>query len=112
MVNDHHLRIGKTKVDPLTDSPEAGRVLFTKLNEQCRHFPLEDVINATASVLLNVIRQRCETRDAAEKDFNEMFGRLKATLLKHYDGPGGKRRAIFPFHQTIHMPFVSLKDKE
>ena len=110
MADDNHLRIGKNGKDPLTDtSPEAGRVLFDRLNKQCREFPLEAVVNAASNVLLNVIRQRNDTREKAETDFNEMFGRLKSILMQHYDGPSGKRRSIFPFHQTIYPPFVTRK---
>jgi hypothetical protein len=112
MVNDHHLRIGKAKVDPLTESPEAGRVLFERLTAMCKDFPLDAVINAATNLLLNVLRQRNEARDQAERDFDEMFGKVKAVLMQHYDGPTGKRRSIFPFHQTIHAPFVSLKPKD
>ena len=109
MVNDNHMRIGKDKIDPLTGtSAESGKVLFDRLNKQCKDFPLEAVVNAASNVLLNVIRQRNATRDAAEKDFNEMFGRLKGILMAHYDGPGGKRRSVFPFHQTISPPFLDF----
>jgi hypothetical protein len=109
--DDNHLRIGPNGRDPLTDTPEAGRVLFDRLNFACREFPMDAVINAASNVLLNVIRQRNANRDAAEKDFNEMFGKLKAILMAHYTGPGGSRRSVFPFRQTIHPPFVSRKDK-
>jgi hypothetical protein len=109
MVNDNHMRIGKNKIDPLTDtSGESGKVLFDRLNKQCKDFPLEAVVNGSSNVLLNVIRQRNATRDAAEKDFNEMFGRLKAILMEHYNGPDGKRRSVFPFHQTISPPFLDF----
>lgn len=110
-MSDDHLRVGKNGTDPLTDSPEAGRVLFDKINVASRGFPLEAVVNAASNVLLNVLRQRNETRDSAERDFNEMFGRLKSILLAHYDGANGKRKSVFPFHQTIEVPFVSFRDK-
>lgn len=107
MVNDHHLRIGKQKLDPLTDTaPEAGRVLFERFNMACREFPLDAVVNAAGNVLLNVIRQRNATRPAAELDFDDMFGQLKAILMAHYDGASGNRRNVFPFHQVIYPPFV------
>jgi len=59
-----------------------------------------------------VLRQRNATRDLAEQDFNEMFGRLKSILAEHYNGPGGSRRSVFPFKQTIHPPFVSFRPKD
>lgn len=111
MVNDHHLRIGKTKVDPLTDTPEAGRVLFDRLSRQCNEFPLEAVVNAASNVLLNVLRQRNATRNEAETAFNELFGKMKQILMDHYDGPTGKRRSVFPFHQTIYPDFFSNKNR-
>ena len=107
MADDNHLRIGKDKTDPLTDTaPEAGSVLFDRLNKTCKDFPLEAVVNASSNVLLNVIRQRNPTRDQAERDFNDMFGQFKAILMAHYDGAGGKRRNVFPFHQIIYPSLV------
>ena len=106
------LKVGKDKVDPLTmTSGEPGKVLFDRMSKAAVDFPHEAVVNGAGNVLLNVLRQRNETRDKAEKDFNEMFGRLKSILMAHYDGATGRRRSVFPHNQVIHMPFVSLKDK-
>jgi hypothetical protein len=107
-VDDNHLRIGKQNRDPLTDTaPEAGRVLFDRVNAASKEFPHEAVVNAAGNLLLNVIRQRNPTRGQAECDFNEMFGRLKAILMAHYDGPTGNRRSVFPFRQVIEPPYLS-----
>lgn len=111
MVDDHHLRVGKDRVDPLTQSEEAGKVLFDRMNVASRDFPLEAVINAASNVLLNVLRQRNPTRDQAERDFNDMFGKLKAILMEHYNGPNGARRSVFPFHQTISPSLVQNTTK-
>lgn len=112
MSDDNHLRIGKDKIDPLTDTaPEAGHVLFQRLSAACKDFPHEAVVNAAANLLLNVLRQRNESRGLAERDYNDMFGRLKSVLLAHYDGPTGKRRSVFPFHQVIRPDFISFRDK-
>lgn len=107
-MDDHHLRVGN-KADPLTNTPDAGRELFNRFNVQAKGFPLEAVVNAATNVLLNVLRQRNTSRNEAEKDFNEMFGRMKAILLAHYDSVNGNRRSVFPFHQTIEMPFLDFK---
>jgi hypothetical protein len=113
MADDHHLRVGKSGLDPLTDTgPDSGKVLYDRINKLCRDFPLEAVVNASTNVLINVLRQRNQTRAAAERDFNEMFGVLKSVLVAHYNGPNGSRRSVFPFHQTIHPPFVRVKNGE
>lgn len=110
-MDDNHLRVGKQNADPLTDTaPEAGRVLFDRMNKVAKDFPFEAVVNAASNVLLNVMRQRNATRAEAERDFNEMFGRLKSILMAHYDGPTGKRRSVFPFHQNIDMPFLDFRN--
>lgn len=111
MSNDNHLRIGKKGKDPLTETTEAGHQLFQRLNSTSKDFPYEAVVNAAGNLLLNVLRQRNESRDAALKDFDEMFGRLKSILALHYDAVNGKRRSVFPHQQTIHMPTVSLRNK-
>jgi hypothetical protein len=111
-LSEDGLPIGKNGVDPLTaTSNEAGQVLFGRLNRQCREFPHEAVVNAAGNVLLNVIRQRNPSREKAEKDVDEMFGRLKAILMAHYDGTNGSRKNVFPFHQNIDVPFMSFRGK-
>ena len=108
---NNHLRIGKPKLDPLGGVPDSGHELFKRLSRECNEFPMPDVVNACAALLLNTIRQRSKVRAEAEADFNEMFGRMKSLLLSHYDGATGKRRSIFPFHQIIEMPLVHMRPK-
>ena len=109
---DNHLRIGKPKLDPLGDVPDAGHALFTELSKRCSAFPIPAVINGCSALLLNAIRQRNATRNEAEADFNEMFGRMKSMLMSHYDGTSGKRKGIFPFRQVIEPPLIYLNPKK
>ena len=109
-MKDNHLRVGKENVDPLTKTTgEAGRVLFDQLNQQCRNFPYDAVIDAAGNVLLNVIRQRNASRASAERDFDETFGKLKSILMAHYDSVNGRRRSVFPSHQIIQVPPIRFK---
>jgi hypothetical protein len=108
-MDDNHLRIGKDKTDPLTNAPDAGKALFDQLNYASREFPYEAVINAAGNLLLNVLRQRNGSRSEADKDSSEMFGRLKAILMAHYDNATGRRRSVFPFKQVIEMPFMDFR---
>ncbi len=102
-MNDNHLMIGKTKLDPLADVPDAGEDLFRRVSKMCNDYPVAAVINGCSAVMLNAIRQRAKTRQEAEAAFDELHGRMKSLLLAHYDGATGRRRNIFPHHQVIDM---------
>jgi hypothetical protein len=66
-------------------------------------FPADAVINAGANLVINALRQGHAKRETAEKAFDEIFGRLKQTLLDQYDMLG-RKRGIFPFDQVIQIP--------
>src|SRR5947207_1230289 len=90
--------------DPLLKSgPDYQRLLFDRLSKAADGFQGDEVINAAANIIINVLRQTHTTRDAAEKRFDELFGRTKTILLDHYDQLG-RKRGIFPFDQTIVVP--------
>ncbi len=96
--------------DPLKKpyaAPDGGRELFSRLSRTCGGFSHDDVVVAAANLLINALRQRCGSRQKAEVEFNELFGRTKAALLQHYDG-AGNRRSVFPFDQTLAVPFIKM----
>lgn len=97
--------------DPLGDIGFASRELFTRLGRGCNGFPQEAVMNASANLLINALRQQNKTRASAEVAFNELFGHLKAVLLNHYDSVTHNRRNIYPFDQHIVMPHTNFRSK-
>lgn len=96
------------KSDPLNQRPDAERELFTRLSQMARGFEHDVVVGAAANVLLNAIRQNKATRQQAETAFDELFGKLKAILVEHYD-EAGRRRSVFPHHQVIEVPIIRFR---
>jgi len=96
--------------DPLKQGPLAEQELFKRFSEQANGFPLDATIGAAANVLINGLRQSNPTRAKAAAAFDELFGKLKAITLAHYDG-AGNRRSVFPFNQTIVVPRLDLRRK-
>jgi hypothetical protein len=97
--------------DPLNNGgSDNRRVLFQKFCSQADGFQREDVITAAANVLMNAIRQDERSRQSAEKAFDELFGRMKAVLLDHYES-GGRKKGVFPFHQTLHASLLINPNK-
>lgn len=68
----------------------------------CDGHPSEDVANAAANLIVNVVRQGCPQRAGAERAFDKLFGRAKALLMDHYDA-AGRKKGIFPFDQVVNM---------
>lgn len=86
----------------LTSDPAVE--LFKELNAYCgRHqYLAEHVAAAGINVFINGVRQASDTRQKAERMFDEYMGKMKAALLeKHYDAVTGKRRHNFAFDQTV-----------
>lgn len=98
--------------DPLANTGiEAGRELFKKLAVCCDGFARDAVLLAAGHLLLNVLRQGCANRLAAERAFDELAAGLKSVLLdQHYDLMG-KRRNIYPYDQSITMPYFDDRKK-
>ena len=108
--SDAKLRVGGPE-DPLRHGPKADQDLFRQFSALCNGFPTDAVMAAASNVLLNAIRQHNATRHEAELAFNELFGRMKAILVEHYDGASGRRRSVFPHNQVIEVPFMDLRNK-
>ncbi len=102
------LPVGGVK-DPIRQGPMADQDLFRKMSSACNGFDTQAAVAASGNVLLNALRQQHAKRPEAERAFDELFGRLKAILMEHYDGPSGRRRNVFPFNQTIDVPFFAGK---
>jgi hypothetical protein len=100
--------------DPLhqpTAGPDAARELFSAFSKVAHGFSRADAIMAAANILLNAIRQENPTRIGAERAFDELLGRSKNVLLEHHYDLTGKRRNIFPFHQTMNIPHLDLRKR-
>jgi hypothetical protein len=101
VLNDHK--------DPLRQAtPDVAKELFERFAREASGFPRDAVIGAAANLLINGLRQEHGTRDAAERAFDEMFGKMKTVLVNHYDSLG-RKRGIFPYDQTLTVPFMKLK---
>lgn len=94
--------------DPLHKAGFAQRELFGLMAKAASGFATEQVVGAAANLLLNAIRQAHPARRGALAAYDEMSARSRAVLAEHYDA-AGKRRNIFPFHQTIEMPLFDAR---
>lgn len=99
-----------TKDPMLKVSSEAQRALFKQFCQVSNGFSMEVVIGAAVNILVNGIRQTYPTREAAEKQFDSLFGQTKQILLDHYDSVG-RKKGIFPYDQTIHANLFDPKDE-
>jgi hypothetical protein len=82
------------------------QALFEALGKVCAGHPLDHVLSASINLLVNAVREDVASRQKAEAVIDELFARAKTVLLDHhYDPVTGKRRNIFPFTQTLEMPF-------
>lgn len=88
--------------DPLIKAGPGGqRELFERFTREAgAGFSTADVIGAAFNVIVNAIRQAHESRDAAVKSYDELFGKNKSLLLNHYDSRG-RLRGVFPYPQII-----------
>lgn len=103
---------GDNPKDPMKRvGPEAQMELTRIIGRAATGFPNEAVIGAAVNVLVNSIRQTYPNGRDAEARYNELVGRFRSILLSHYDGVTGRRRSIFPFHQTISPDLVVDKDE-
>ena len=99
--------------DPLLNAgPAQQQELFRRFTAAAHGFSMEDVIGACMNVLINAIRQSNPTWSKASERFDEWMGRFKGILQQHYDTATGKRRNVFPFHQTLQMEHFDARDKD
>jgi hypothetical protein len=99
--------------DPLLDTgPDKQKILFDAMVRACHGHSTDVVIGAALNILVNAVRQSAASKDAAERDYNEITGKGKTLLFQHYDSVNGRRRSIFPHTQIIEMPFLVDKDRK
>ena len=98
--------------DPLLLSQDqmAHRELFKRFCASADGLPINAIIDAAANLIINSMRQSHGTRVNAEKAFDELFGRMKALLFEHYNGDG-RKKGVFPFDQSIEMPFLDFRKR-
>ena len=97
--------------DPmLKATPTNERELFELLSGAAAGASSAQVINAAANLIINALRQANPSREAAERAFDEIFGRAKQILSDHYDSVG-RKRGVFPFDQTISVRLFGNESK-
>jgi len=103
---------GKNVRDPLMRSaPERVAHLTREFGRVADRFSIGDVVNASAGMMVTAMRQAHPTREAAEREFNEVFGRMKQLLMDHYDGTRVRKDGLFPFDQNISPSLVVARPK-
>lgn len=96
--------------DPLNKAgTDQQRALFNAFCKVANGFSTEEVLGAAANVLVNALRQAHATQAAALSRLDELAAASKGLLASHYDALG-RRRNIFPFHQTIELPHFTDRD--
>jgi len=96
--------------DPLSRSDEQAKQLFDRFGAVADGFTAEHVIVAAANVIINALRQGHPSRAGAERAWDEWMGRAKGQLMECYDS-AGRKKGIYPYHQTIHVPHIDLRRK-
>lgn len=92
-------------------APKTATELTAEFGRLAHNASMENVIDAAGSLIITALRQRFETKREAEAAIDEIFGRMKAALLAHYDGTSGRKKGIFPYDQTIAPGLIVNKSK-
>jgi hypothetical protein len=101
----------RNEKDPLCKAgPSQQQELFRRFTAASNGFSMEDVIGACMNLLVNAVRQSNPTWSKAAERYDDWMGRFKTVLRDHYDS-AGKRRNVFPFHQTIHVDHFDAREK-
>ena len=96
--------------DPLNNTPDAERALFSALAKVANGFTSDQVVGAALNLVVNAIRQANATDKGALDAADRAHAAMRKILVSHYDNTG-KRRNVFPFHQVIEMPFLDFRKK-
>lgn len=103
MTSDPLKNLLRSATDPLKQGPGAGRALAASFGKEASGFSREDVLDASWSVMLDLLRQTCVTRDVAHARLSELAEKMHTILDQHYDPVTGRRRSIFAHDQTIEV---------
>lgn len=97
-------------LDPMRKSgPDQQRELFNMFCKVASGFGTDEVAGAAINLLVNALRQAHSTQPKALARLDEIAATAKGLLAQHYDALG-RRRNIFPFHQTIEVPHFIDRD--
>ena len=96
--------------DPMNKTEDRARRLFLEMSKLCNGAPNDVIIQAAFNIVLNAIRQKNARLNEALSDFDQMASKLRSFLADHYFAATGKRRNIFPFHQTIEPQHFDARD--
>ena len=66
---------------------ERGQELLAQISRAASGYTVEDVLNASTSLFLNVLRRSCPDRASAQRTYDEIVERLRETLLERYEQP-------------------------
>lgn len=89
---------------------DSGRELFDIFAKASNGRSVEDVLNASANMMANCLRQSYGLRSQVEARMKELFERSMGILLEHYDPVTGRRRSIIPFDQNIRPELILTED--
>lgn len=96
----------RSATDPLKAGPNAGRELAGRFGKTADGFDNDAVRDATASVMLDLIRQTYGDRAQAHAKLSEYAEKMHALLDLHYDPVTSKRKHVFAFDQSVKMLFT------
>ena len=65
-------------------SADRGAKLMRVLSEDSKGYLYEEVINASTSLFINILKQSCPTPAQAAQAFDDITERLRITLLSRY----------------------------
>lgn len=98
--------------DPMVQAtPKSELELFRRFGKEANGFTQEQVMGAALNLIVNALRQRHDKRKGAFEDYEQLTTKARGILAAHYDSLG-KRRNVFPFHQTIEMPMFDARPKD
>lgn len=101
--------LDKNPLDPLRAGPKRGREIFELFYKISLGFDRADVLDATANLIVNLLRELCPTREKALTKVDQFAALLKGLIDKHYTATG--RRNIFPHTQNIDVPHIDFTKK-
>lgn len=98
--------------DPLIKMPmpDYGRELFKRFENSSEGFSPDAIIFAAINMIIIALRMSYGKRDQVIARIDDLAGRTKDGVLRHYDPVTGVRRSTVPFTQRIAAPLIVDKD--